>query len=1604
MTFRSIIIGNRYEMRQPLGEGSQGYTFMAWDALLSQEVVIKASRVPAEKSLPHEYALLTQLHHPHLVQALDLFYQEGQCFLVQSFAPGPDFATWAASQNNSEELYLGAAAIFRVLQYLQSRHIIHRDIKPSHIRVNDKRVGKLPGICLIDFGLALTPDSAPGSLRAGTPNYLAPEVLAGEPASWASDLYSVGAVFFETLLGYPPPITLASLAESPHIPSSIKDTHWGELITNLLHPRPECRPVPKVCLATLSSIIGHSLDLSINELREPYLPRPSIVGRKTAITRLKQLIEEAKNGHSIAIQLAGCGKSAMARVAVTLGKIASFQVIEPDRPLSLFKTLIGVEKDPNHLDPCITKVIDALVSQAKDGPLLLNFDHWEDHDPIARRMVSQLVEMISQQEAPGCVLLWSNALTAAVDTGWEIINLECLDAEETAEVVRGMLYAIDPPLWINQIYQETSGDPRWIVEIVWAQIEAGLPDSFALSMNRAELAQRRLERLAEEEKRLLAIIALSPRPIPSSILNRVVPSELLAVLPTLLSRQVVSMSAHGLYPAHSSFKAIARQFLMEDDKTLFHQRLAHGWQSEENVDPLALGHHLLRADRVREGLDMLFTLPVIPADELEHALSILASDHHDLTVIIQQYLARFYRESGNLQRGLSAATHLAKHFPDAGRLLQAEILLDAGMPGQALMALEQTLESNMAQKLFKARACFLQGDYTTALGETQEGLQTSGSTPLLIAQLQHLAGLCLIYLGKAVVGLSLLEPAEQAARQIGHIDTQARLWNSRGIAFQRLGRLEEATKAYQTSLQMAQDRGDLRLSASATQNLGTLALHRLELANALFCFQRAHRLAQRGQVAGTTAAFALANEANLLLMIGAWTEAGLKLKQAEILTRQVGAQSQLGHIYIYHTKLHLGMNQLDRANDALQRAKECFSSSDIEGNEVTEWLNGELHFRLADYVRSRQICDALLESMSWKNPNRWQVHLLSAKIAMQGMPIDLNRAIQELEQSLSFTRLLGAADRNWEPYVLLANCYHQLDSQDEAAFYARRFQETIERFRQQIPPVHRLDFDRRDDVQQAQAIACQLSDPSLRAIPSREELKQLLEVNKALNRQVPVETLLQNIIDLALQLTGAERGFAILQENDTLQCLASSNVDKVTGQELTAFSRSLARLAITNDQAILVANAADDIRLQELISVQELKLRAVLCVPLRIQGKPRGAIYVDHQYMMNVFHKRHAELLQAFAEQVGIALESARLLEEAQEQQAALAAAKMLIEQEKHVLQGEVSRKAEELYVSSWRLREQEEELLRRYQDQKIIGRSKVMREIYLRINRIAESDLPVFIYGESGTGKELIARAIHYVGARKKEPFISINCAAIPKDLLESELFGHVKGAFTGAHRDRPGLFEVASHGTLFLDEIGDLPLEMQSKLLRVLQENVYRRVGESFERTSDCRILSASNQRLSDLVSKRAFRQDLYYRLNVLVLEIPPLRERREDIPLLIQHFVASGTTISPGALGVLMDYDWPGNIRELENEIQRAQLLSGGAIDRSHLSAHIQPRRKAKKRAPAMGQAVHDYERQLIESALLAANNNISAAAKRLGMHRTTLYYKMNILGMKVSKKTT
>jgi len=526
--------------------------------------------------------------------------------------------------------------------------------------------------------------------------------------------------------------------------------------------------------------------------------------------------------------------------------------------------------------------------------------------------------------------------------------------------------------------------------------------------------------------------------------------------------------------------------------------------------------------------------------------------------------------------------------------------------------------------------------------------------------------------------------------------------------------------------------------------------------------------------------------------------------------------------------------------------------------------------------------------------------------------------------------------------------------------------------------------------------------------------ERILEISRRILSQMNLERLLDLILDEAIQLSGAERGFVVLLKQGGIEVESARNMDKESLKKASEkISSSIIREVTQSQGAVLTMDAGEEEKLRKSESVHRMKLRSVLAVPLRSGEAIQGVIYLDNRFASGVFQEEHAKVVSIFADQASLAITHAQLLEENRRRQKELEGNQKMIIRLNKTLEEKLSSQEQELEKAKLILQTHDPESPRSDRYKELIGESKAMKEVLQIMDRIMESDVTVYIHGESGTGKELIARALHYNGPRRGQIFASTNCASYSETLLESELFGHVRGAFTGAEKDKKGLFEYATSGTVFLDEVADMSGGMQAKLLRVLQEGEIKPVGSNKSVKVNVRIISATNKDLGVLVKDGKFRKDLFYRLNVVRINLPPLRDRRADVPMLVDHFMKNNKMgIPPNFLSIdaeskkaLMAYDWPGNIRELENEINRALVMGKGGITRDLLSDNIREKYEFEEEMRNdlnLPRQIANFERKIIERALVEAQGNKAKAAKMLGISRFTLHQKIRSLEVEPIKR--
>ncbi len=484
----------------------------------------------------------------------------------------------------------------------------------------------------------------------------------------------------------------------------------------------------------------------------------------------------------------------------------------------------------------------------------------------------------------------------------------------------------------------------------------------------------------------------------------------------------------------------------------------------------------------------------------------------------------------------------------------------------------------------------------------------------------------------------------------------------------------------------------------------------------------------------------------------------------------------------------------------------------------------------------------------------------------------------------------------------------------------------------------------------------------------KKRLETLIEINNLINSNfTDIKSLLTHILESSTRLTGGESSSLLLVDEETdllyFEIALGTKGDEVS--KLTVkMGEGIAGWVAQNNQSLIVNDVEKDTRFYSGIDKGVgYKTTSILAVPLRLRDKCVGVIEVINKENGRKFTEEDLEWLEIFSNQASLAYQNAQSYKKVKD---------------------ELFRLQDRVDTNSG--------------FHKLIHTSPEIEELLKVTEKISQSSSPVLITGESGVGKELFAEQIHLKSGRADEVFIRLNCAAIPEELLESELFGHVKGAFTDAGKDRPGRFSLADGGSIFLDEIGEISLNVQAKLLRILQNQQFEPLGSSETVTVDVRIIAATNKNLENLVEKGLFREDLYYRLNVLPISIPPLRERREDIPVLAEYFLKKYSMknrkeiqgFTPDCFDMLLNYSWPGNVRELENVIERAVIISDSSLikSKSLLLSRGSESAYSKYNGKSLKDAVNLFKKNYIKGILDDCENNQTEASKLLGIQRTYL----------------
>ncbi|MHC5080659.1 MAG: sigma 54-interacting transcriptional regulator [Planctomycetota bacterium] len=822
-----------------------------------------------------------------------------------------------------------------------------------------------------------------------------------------------------------------------------------------------------------------------------------------------------------------------------------------------------------------------------------------------------------------------------------------------------------------------------------------------------------------------------------------------------------------------------------------------------------------------------------------------------------------------------------------------------------------------------------------------------------------------------------------------------------GNLHRRRGNFDEALEHFERSRNLAREIRDVAGERGLTGSIGTILCIRGDLEKA-----EAHlRYAIEGSGSTVEKASRILDLATLYGKAGNLKEQEPLLEESARLDKECQVPWLHGKNLVTTARALAGKAKGGEVLEHLREAEAIYSRMGMPLERAEALIEAaEIHRRTGAVEEARRAAKEALElteSIGAEYLRIGAVITLAAAELETPSP-DLEAMLGQLQEVLETAERIRVPEERWRILHCLGRVYERKGDLISAGVSLRTAAEQIREIWSNLPEKYRemyLEDEERSalrDTYLRVEKACKKESPMMKT-PSldrddktKKMVAELIKIAGKLNSEHDLDRLLEQIIDGVMAIFQAQRGFVLLKKRGEVQPFVS-RTSAGEGEETfdLAFSRSIAEKVMAGGEGIVTGDAAQDRRYRSFQSVADLSLKSVICMPVKSEGEIQGAVYLDNPRLEKAFSEDDKILLGAFCDLAGVALQNAKLY--------------AALKKENIALKTEFDTVTIELKKVRNALDRTNLEIGLRHDFGSIIWQSEPMRKALALVDKVVEADLPVLIEGETGTGKELVARAIHDNSRRAKKPFVALNCGGVAETLLESELFGHVKGAFTGADRDKPGLFELAEGGTLFLDEISEMSSRMQTSLLRVLQEYEIKRIGGSQAIQVDVRVICASNQNLKSLVETGTFREDLFYRLNAITVPLPPLRQREEDVPLLADFFLKAaceksgkpGLEIPRPVLKALLAYDWPGNVRELKNEVYRLAALATDSIEVDDLSETLRKIAPPTRRGLFLLEdqvSLKELERRYIERLLELQGGNKSQVARILGISRSTLRRKL------------
>ncbi|TET35804.1 MAG: tetratricopeptide repeat protein [Planctomycetota bacterium] len=1224
----------------------------------------------------------------------------------------------------------------------------------------------------------------------------------------------------------------------------------------------------------------------------------------------------------------------------------------------------------------------------------------------------------------------------------EQIAIRDFSIDETEALIDSMLRLGEQKApFAQKVFSVTGGNPLFVEEVMKNLMEEGLvvkqegiwlveTEKAVFPNTLSSTLSRRLSRHSRQALNVLHALAALNRTVPIRILSQVVEAKDISTdIAGLRKSQMIIRRRNGYELSQPYLGQMLLSKMSRKTLKLLHNRIgnsiekAHASGIDEHIEEIA--YHYLRGSEKKKAIEF----GALAAEELRKSYA-------NEAVIDCYRRMLLFLDKDESKKKFEISMKLGEMFELIGQYEKAR---STYMPLLRLKSPGKLQQAETYKKI--ADILFLTGQYDKALqtcNKALTNLEKLKKSTRVLADIYNLIGNIDERKKNMVDAEVNLRKGLKIREKIGDSVAIADSLNNLGLLYTRIGDQTKATRCYQESLDLYKRIGDEGRIGTSLLNLGILFEREGRYAKAAKHFARS--LAIQKKVGDKwRVMISMINLGCVYIPMGDYILALDCLEEGLKESREIDSSFGVVHCLANIGRAYLEIGDLDKAieciNNVVEYSKEglpvpvegqasldlgttCLRRGRLEEAEnhllaaleksdeaEDRRLNVETLLKLADmhHVKNspdkcREVCEkalgkatkiGALDLQAWANLALGKCYEVETKLQQAktllenslktGRKLRLPDLIQNASYELAGVyRQLGKAKKSRELNEMAINSVQKvagkLDGQLKAAYLSAPIRNAIIEgtIQGKLPSKIETALPSVSKEKKKESFVTKKKRPKEAGIEAdaltRDGIMLLGMVNRIINAGLDPDKMLNIALGTLIDITQAERGFIILiDEQGRFSHRVARNIQD---EEIISadFSRNIVERVIKTGRSQLIDDASGKKQFQQFQSVIKLNLRSVMCVPVKKDSSVIGVIYLDNTSLTKQFGENDRTLVEAFAQKIAAPL---RISLEHEKQA-------RIIEQ----LQGQLQTK---------------------YQYENIVGKSKPMQDVFEVLDRVTPTDLNIYIYGDTGTGKELVAKAIHYNGPRKEKPFISVNCGAIPEPLLESELFGYVKGAFTGADKDKKGLFEVANGGTLFLDEIGNMSEAMQQKMLRVLQEKELRPIGSDELIKLDVRIISATNRDLMELVESKEFREDLYYRLRVAEIYLPPLRERREDISLLIDYFLEKykkekeiKKELEPAAIDLLLNYDWPGNVRELENMMQTLNLVEGSKITHESVLANLPVQAETVfspdrlKRDNLM--PLEELERDYIIKVLQIVDGNKSEAARILGIDRDTLRRKL------------